>query len=81
VPVPPEVITSHDWLDVAVQLQLPPLVVIVALPVPPAAVKVAVAGVSALTAHASALWVTVCTCPPALIVAVRCAAFGFADTL
>jgi len=80
VPVPPEVIESHDWLDVAVQPQLPPLVVIVTLPVPPAAAKLAVAGVIAVTAHAAASCVTVCTCAPAVIVAVRCEAFGFAET-
>jgi len=81
VPVPPEVITSHGWLDVAVQLQVDPFVVIETLPVPPVAAKVAVAGVSAVTTHAAADCVTVCTCPPAVIVAVREEAFGFEDTL
>ena len=81
VPVPPEVIVSHAALDVAVHPQVVPLVVSVTLLVPPAAAKLAVAGVSAVTTHAAASCVTVCTCPPAVIVAVREAAFGFADTL
>jgi len=79
VPVPPEVITSHAALDVAVQPQVVPFVVTVTLPLPPVAPKLAVAGVRALTAHAAADCVTVCTCAPAVIVAVREAAFGFDD--
>jgi len=59
VPVPPEVIESHAALDVAVQPHVVPFVVIDTLPVPPVAVKVAVAGVRALTAHAAASCVTV----------------------
>ena len=74
-------ITSHAALDVAVQPQVVPFVVIDTLPVPPVAAKLAVAGVNAVTAHAAASCVTVCTCPPAVIVAVREAAFGFAETL
>jgi len=61
VPVPPEVITSHDWLDVAVQPHVVPFVAIDTLPVPPVAAKLAVAGVIAVTAHAAADCVTVCT--------------------
>ena len=59
--VPPEVITSHAALEVAVQPQLVPFVVIDTLPVPPDATTVAVAGVRAVTAHAAANCVTVCT--------------------
>jgi len=80
VPVAPEVIESHAALEVAVQPQVVPFVAIDTLPVPPVAAKLAVAGVSAVTAHAAASCVTVCTCPPALIVAVRLAAFGLAAT-
>jgi len=61
VPVPPEVIESHAALEVAVQPQVVPFVVIDTLPVPPVAAKVAVAGVIAVTAHAAADCVTVCT--------------------
>jgi len=80
VPVPPEVITSHAALETAVQPQVVPFVVMATLPLPPVAAKLAVAGESAVTAHAAADCVTVCTCPPAVIVAVRDAAFGFAET-
>ena len=80
VPVPPEVITSHAALDVAVQPQVVPFVMIDTLPVPPAAAKLAVAGVTAVTAHAAASCVTVCTCPPAVIVAVRKAALVLTET-
>jgi len=75
------VIESHAALDSAVQPQLEPLVVIVTLPVPPDAATVAVAGASPLTAHAAADCVTVWVCPPAVIVAEREAAFGFAEAL
>ena len=61
VPVPPEVITSHAALEVAVQPQVVPFVVIETLPVPPVAAKLAVAGESAVTAHAAADCVTACT--------------------
>ena len=61
VPVAPEVITSHDALETAVQPQLVPFVVIDTLPLPPDAAKLAVAGVSAVTAHAAADCVTACT--------------------
>ena len=61
VPVAPEVIESHAALDVAVQSHVEPFVVIDTLPLPPDAVKVAVAGVNAVTAHAAASCVTVCT--------------------
>jgi len=81
VPVLPDVIVSHAALETAVQPQVVPFVVIDTLPVPPVAAKVAVAGVSAMTAHAAASCVTVCTCAPAVIVAVREEAFGFEDTL
>ena len=76
-----EVIVSHAALDVAVQPQVVPFVAIDVLPLPPVAAKLAVAGVSAVTTHAAASCVTVCTCPPAVIVAVREAAFGFDETL
>jgi len=81
VPVPPEVIESHAALDVAVHGQVEPFVVIERLPLPPVAVKLAVAGKIAVTAHAAASWVTVWTCEPAEMVPVRIAAVGFADTL
>jgi len=55
--------------------------VIVTLPVPPVALKDAVAGVSPLTTHAAADCVTVWVWPPAVIVAEREAAFGFAEAL
>ena len=74
-------ITSHAAPDVAVQPQVVPFVAIDTLPLPPAAATLAVAGVTAVTAHAAASCVTVCTCPPAVIVAVRDAASGFAETL
>jgi len=61
VPVPPEVIESHAALEVAVQPQVEPFVVIDTLPVPPVAAKDAEGGVRAPTAHAAACWVTVCT--------------------
>ena len=80
VPVPPEVIESHAALEVAVQPHVVPFVVIETLPVPPVAAKLAVAGVRALTAHAAASCVTTCTWLPAVIVAVRGEAFGFAET-
>ena len=60
-PVPPEVITSHDALDVAVQPHVVPFVVMATLPLPPVAAKLAVAGESAVTAHAAADCVTACT--------------------
>jgi len=75
------VIESHAALDSAVQPQLEPLVVTVTLPVPPDAATVAVAGASPLTAHAAASCVRVKVCPPAVIVAEREAAFGFAEAL
>jgi len=86
VPVPPEVTESHVALDVAVQPQLPPLVEIDTLPVPPTAAKVAVAGESAVTAHAAAAWVigivTFIAFPLAtVIVAERGAAVGFAEAV
>jgi len=80
VPVPPLVIVSHAALEVAVQPQEDPFVVIDTLPVPPVAAKVAVAGVIAVTAHAAASCVTTCTCAPAVIVAVREDAFRLAET-
>ena len=80
VPVLPDVIVSHAALDVAVHPQVVPLVVSVTLPVPPAAAKLAVAGVTAVTAHAAASCVTVCTCAPAVIVAVRKAALVLTET-
>jgi len=80
VPLPPEVIESHAALETAVQPQVVPFVVIETLLVPPVATKLAVAGVIAVTAHAAASCVTVCTCAPAVIVAVREAAFGFVAT-
>jgi len=61
VPVPPEVIESQAALDAAVQPQVVPFVEIDTLPVPPTAVKLAVAGLSALTAHSAASCVTACT--------------------
>ena len=61
VPVPPDVMLSHAALEVAVQPQVDPFVVMATLPLPPAAVKVAVAGESAVTAHAAADCVTACT--------------------
>ena len=64
-------ITSHDALDVAVQPQLPPFVETTIVPVPPAAGIDADSGEIDVTAHAAASCVTVCTCPPAVIVAVR----------
>jgi len=81
VPVAPEVITSHAALDSAVQPQVEPFVVTATLPLPPAAAIVAVAGESAVTAHAAADCVTAWVCPPAVIVALRSLAFGFAETL
>ena len=81
VPVAPEVIVSHAALDSAVQPHVEPLVVTVTLPLPPDAATVADAGASAVTAHAAADCVTTCTCPPAVIVAVRDEASGFDDTL
>ena len=80
VPVPPEVIVSHAALETAVQPQVVPLVEIDTLPVPPVAAHDAVAGVIALTTHAAASCVTVWTCAPAVIVAVRDAAFGLEET-
>ena len=79
VPVPPEVIVSHAALD-AVHPQVVPFVVSVNEFVPPAAVKVADIDEKPVTTHAAASWVTVCTCAPAVIVAVRDAAFGFDAT-
>ena len=60
-PVVPEVIVSHAALEVALHVQEEPLVVTVTLPLPPVAAKLAVAGVSAVTAHSAADCVTVCT--------------------
>ena len=74
-------ITSHAALETAVQPQVAPLVARVNALVPPAAANVAEPELNEVTAHAAASWVTVWTCPPALIVAVREAAFGFAETL
>ena len=79
-PVAPEVIESHAALDVADHGQDEPFVVIVTLPVPPVALKDAVAGERPLTTHAAADWVTVWTCPPAVIVALRSMAFELAAT-
>jgi len=81
VPVPPEVMESHAALDSAVQPQAEPFVVIETLPVPPADATVADAGVNAVTAHAAASWLTVCTWLPAVMVALLDAAFGFAAAL
>ena len=80
VPEDPLVMVSHAALDVAVHPQVVPFVVIDTLPVPPAAAKLAVAGVTAVTAHAAASCVTVCTCAPAVIVAVREAALVLTET-
>jgi len=80
VPVPPEVIESHAALVVAVQPQVEPFVVIDTLPVPPVAVKLAVAGESAVTVHAAADCVTTCTSAPAVIVADRSIALALAAT-
>jgi len=52
---------SQAALDAAVQPQVVPFVEIDTLPVPPTAVKLAVAGLSALTAHSAASCVTACT--------------------
>jgi len=76
VPVAPEVITSHAALDVAVHPHVAPFVETETLPLPPDAAKDSPAGESAVTAHAAADCVTTCTCPPAVIVAVRLSAFG-----
>ena len=78
--MPPEVIVSHAALDTAVQPHVVPFVVMPTLPVPPVAANDAVAGVIALTTHAAASCVTVWTCAPAVIVAVREAAFGLDET-
>ena len=82
VPVPPEVITSHDALDSAVQPHVVPFVVTVTLPLPPDAAKLAVAGVRPVTEHGTPPpdCVTEWTCPPAVIVALRPAASLFAET-
>jgi len=81
VPVPPEVIVSHPALETALQPQELPLVVTVKEFVPPDAPKDAAAELNPVTAHAAADCVTVCVCPPAVIVADRETAFGFAETL
>jgi len=80
VPVPPEVITSHAALDVAVQPHVVPFVARVKEFVPPAAVKVAELDEKLVTEHAAPSCVTTCTCPPAVIVAVLDAALAFAAT-
>ena len=80
VPVEPDVIVNHAALEVAVQPHELPLVEMVTLPVPPEEAKLALAGVSPVTAHAAAAWVTVWVWPPAVIVAVRLAAFGLEAT-
>ena len=74
-------IVNHAALLVAVQPQELPLVEMVTLPVPPEEAKLALAGVSPVTAHAAAAWVTVWVWPPAVMVAVREEAFELADTL
>jgi len=81
VPVPPEVITSHGWLDVAVQLQVDPFVARVNKFVPPDAVKVAVLDEKPVTEQPAPSCETVWVCAPAVIVAVREEASGFEDTL
>ena len=80
VPVAPEVIESQAALEVADHEQEGPFVEMVTLPVPPEEATVAVAGVSAVTAHAPADCVTAWVCPPAEIVALREEALGFAAT-
>ena len=70
-PVEPDVIVSHAALEVAVQPHELPLVEMVTLPVPPEEAKLAVAGVSPVTAQAAEAWVTVWVWPPAVMVAVR----------
>ena len=80
VPVPPEVIESHAALEVAVQLQVEPFVVRVKEFVPPAVPKDAEVEEKPVTAHAAADWVTVWTCEPAVMVALRSMAFAFAAT-
>ena len=78
-PVPPEVIESQASLEVAVQPQEDPFVEIVKELVPPEALNAADAELNPVTAHAAAVCVTVWVCPPAVIVAERSEAFGFAD--
>ena len=80
-PLPPEVIESHAALEVAVQLQEAPFVEIVKEFVPPAAENEADPELNPVTAQAAASCVRVKVCPPAVIVAEREAAFGFADAL
>ena len=81
VPVAPEVIESHAALEVAVQPHEAPFVEIVKEFVPPAAEKVADAELNPVVAHDAASCVRVKVCPPAVIVADRVAAFGFAEAL
>ena len=82
VPVPPDVMLSHAALEVAVQPQVVPFVVMATLPLPPDAPKLAVAGVRPVTEHGTPPpdCVTEWTCPPAVIVALRPAASLFAET-
>jgi hypothetical protein len=67
-------------LDVADHVHGSPLVVTPTEPPPPAAVKLAVAGLNAVS-HAAAAWVTSCVWPFAVIVAVRAATTAFAATV
>ena len=81
VPLEPEVIVSHVALETAFHEQELPFVVTVKEFVPPDDPKDAAAELKPLTAHAAAAWVTAWVCPPAVIVADRETAFGFAETL
>jgi len=80
VPVPPEVIESHAALEVAVQVQEAPFVVRVKEFAPPVAVNVAELDEKPVTEQPAPSWETVWVCTPAVIVAVRGAAFGFVAT-
>ena len=80
VPVPPEVITSHAALDVAVQVQEAPFVVRVKEFAPPVAVNVAELDEKPVTEQPAPSWETVWVCTPAVIVAVREEASALADT-
>ena len=81
VPVAPEVIVSHDSLELALQEHEASLIVIDTLPVPPDADMLAVAGDSDTTVQgaAAAAWLTTCASPAIVTVAVRVPPV-FADT-
>jgi hypothetical protein len=80
VPVWPEVIESHGALEVADHGHEPPLVAIVKLPDPPDGWMTADDVEIPVTTHAAGSCVTVWTCPPTVIVALRAAAPAFGAT-